>query len=81
MTVKVIAEFVNVLSDDMPGFPIEQAVKAMLKPSGPGALSLGRSRITASISSLLNGRQRLSKELQGCMSQEIKLHGSLNRDT
>jgi len=29
MTVKVMTELVNVLSDDMPSFPVEQTIKAI----------------------------------------------------
>jgi hypothetical protein len=57
MMEEILAEFVHVSPNDMPGFLIEE----IIKPSGPGALSVGRSRMTSSISLEEKGRHRNSR--------------------
>jgi hypothetical protein len=49
--VKLLTEIANILPDDIPAF----LMKRPLKPSGPGALSIGMCLMTASISSTVKG--------------------------
>jgi hypothetical protein len=57
MMKEVLTELVHVSPNDMPGFLEEQ----MLNPSGPGALSVGKSRMISSISLVEKGRHKNSR--------------------
>jgi hypothetical protein len=54
MMKEVLTEFVHVSPNDVPRFLKEE----MLNPSGPGVLSVGRSRMTSSISLEEKGRHK-----------------------